>query len=92
MPAARSITVTGHVQGVFFRGWTVRIANQLGITGWVRNRKDGTVEVYAVGSADQLDRFAIELRSGSPASRVDELLVEDAPLHPTAGFLRRSSM
>jgi len=92
MQLARSIIVTGHVQGVFFREWTIRIASGLGVKGWVRNRKDGSVEVYAVGSADQLERFAAELRSGFRGSRVDALLVQEAPLEPAAGFLRRSSV
>ena len=92
MPLAHSIAIQGHVQGVFFREWTVRVATSLGVTGWVRNRRDGGVEVYAVGTQDQLNRFVAELRSGSPASRVDELLVKDAPFEPVKGFVRRSSV
>jgi acylphosphatase len=91
MPIARSITVIGHVQGVFFREWTLRVAAQLGVAGWVRNRSDGSVEIYAVGSADQLDRFASELRSGSPASRVDKVEMENAPVQAVRCFVRRSS-
>jgi acylphosphatase len=92
MKLACSIIVTGHVQGVFFREWAVRVASTLGVTGWVRNRRDGSVEVYAVGSADQLDRFVSELRNGSPASRADALGIKNAPVEVLAGFLRRSTV
>jgi len=46
---ARSIFIEGHVQGVFFREWTVQRARELGLSGWVRNLRDGRVEIYAAG-------------------------------------------
>lgn len=49
MADARRLTVRGRVQGVGFRAWTVREAKALGLDGWVRNRRDGTVEVLACG-------------------------------------------
>ena len=73
MHIARTIRITGHVQGVFFREWAVKVASAVGVTGWVRNRSDGSVEVYAAGVAEQIERFVAELRLGSPASRVDEI-------------------
>lgn len=92
MPLARSICITGHVQGVFFREWTITVASQLGVTGWVRNRGDGSVEVYAVGEPALLDRFVAELRDGSPASRVDQVEVEPAPVEEIEGFQRRATI
>jgi acylphosphatase len=88
---ARSIFVTGKVQGVFFREWTVGVARELSIAGWVRNRRDGTVEVFAVGEAEAIDRFIERLRVGSPASRVDHLRVEESPFEQIEGFVRKPS-
>lgn len=90
MPA-RKILVAGHVQGVFFREWTVSRAREIGVTGWVRNRRDGRVEAYAAGDTAQLDRFTEKLREGSPASRVDDIEIEDAPLEQFEAFVRRQS-
>jgi acylphosphatase len=92
MPIARSIIVTGQVQGVFFREWTVKVAHQHGVSGWVRNRADGNVEIYARGEPTQLDRFCTELQTGSPASHVEEVLVDAAELERVSGFMRRSSV
>jgi acylphosphatase len=92
MPTARSIHITGHVQGVFFREWAVQLANELGITGWVRNRQDGSVEVYAIGQADQIDRFVTQLSLGSPAARVDAIQAEPAELESLSGFVRRATV
>jgi acylphosphatase len=92
MSIAQSIRVTGHVQGVFFREWTVQVASQLGIAGWVRNRADGSVEIHAEGEPGELERFVAELRTGSPAARVDHLQIEPAELESPAGFLRRATV
>lgn len=92
MTIARSIRISGHVQGVFFREWTVRVAHTHQVTGWVRNRSDGSVEIYAAGEPAQMDRFIAEVRTGSPASRVDEVRIEPAELETVSGFMRRSSV
>lgn len=92
MAIARSIHITGHVQGVFFREWTVRTASEIGIAGWVRNRADGSVEVYAAGEADQVERLIAELRSGPPSARVDDIKIEPAELDNDRGFMRRSTL
>jgi acylphosphatase len=91
MHIARTIRITGHVQGVFFREWAVKVASAIGVTGWVRNRSDGSVEVYAAGVAEQIERFVAELRLGSPASRVDAVEVSPAALESVSGFMRRAS-
>jgi len=89
---ARTIIVEGRVQGVCFRDWTIQAARAIGVSGWVRNRADGSVEVYAVGAADLVERLTDRLREGSPASRVDRIDARDAELHPVDGFTRRASV
>ncbi len=74
---ARRYIVKGRVQGVGFRWFVEREANQLGLKGWVRNNLDGSVEVLAVGSAAQLSLLRGKLKDGPRASRVDE--VEELP-------------
>jgi acylphosphatase len=85
---ARSIFIEGHVQGVFFREWTVQRARELSVCGWVRNLRDGRVEIYAVGEEQMVRRFIDRVREGSPASRVDQVSVEDATVEPLEGFAR----
>lgn len=89
---ARSIRIEGHVQGVFFRDWAVDQARLLGISGWVRNRRDGSVEVYAVGEEDALDRLIARLHEGSPPSRVERVEVTDAATDEVDGFARRPTV
>ena len=86
---ARSIRITGKVQGVWFRDWAVEAARAIGVSGWVRNCPDGSVEVYALGEGDLIERFTDRLREGSPVSRVDRIDTQDAELHPVDGFSRR---
>ncbi len=68
--AAVHLIVHGYVQGVGFRYFTQRQALQLGLTGWVRNRRDGTVEVWAEGPRHALDALIRAVRRGPSMSRV----------------------
>lgn len=68
---ARRFVVRGRVQGVGFRWFVEREAHILGISGWVRNNADGTVEVLAQGTRDQLSGLHSRLRQGPRAARVD---------------------
>jgi len=65
--------VHGLVQGVNFRYYTVRMAERLGLTGWVANRWDGTVETVAEGSRRALEEFRAFLNRGSPSSSVERV-------------------
>jgi len=69
--------VRGRVQGVGFRWFVEREAHLLGITGWVRNNHDGSVEVLAQGTRDQLSGLRSRLREGPRAARVDSVEVSD---------------
>lgn len=80
------ITVHGRVQGVGFRWYTVQTANRLGVTGWVRNKPDGTVEVEATASKPTLDTFTHALRDGPTMSRVTQVQVAKAAYQAHAGF------
>ncbi|CAD6491733.1 MAG: Acylphosphatase [Candidatus Argoarchaeum ethanivorans] len=65
------IFVHGLVQGVCFRAYTEKQATNLNLTGWVRNRRDGRVEIMAEGSEPELKEFIDWCGGGSPYSRVD---------------------
>ncbi len=69
--------IRGRVQGVGFRYFTRRAAESLMLTGWVRNRADGAVEVQAAGTADALGRFRGELERGPRFAFVEEIAAED---------------
>ena len=75
---AKRYVVRGRVQGVGFRWFVVREAHMLGIAGWVRNNHDGSVEVLAQGTRDQLSGLHGRLREGPRAARVDAVEVSDA--------------
>lgn len=92
MTIARSIRVSGKVQGVWFRDWTVQTARALGVSGWVRNRRDGSVEVFAVGDAPAVQHLIERLHEGSPPSRVERVEVQDAAMEEVEGFARRPTV
>lgn len=81
---ARRFLVRGRVQGVGFRWFVEREAHMLGITGWVRNNADGSVEVLAMGTRDQMLGLRSRLRQGPRASRVDD--VEESEVRPISGL------
>ena len=81
---ARRFVVRGRVQGVGFRWFVEREAHVLGVSGWVRNNADGSVEVLAQGTRDQLLGLRSRLRQGPRAARVDE--VEESEVGPVAGL------
>lgn len=68
-------TIAGKVQGVWYRGWTVDRARALGLTGWVRNRRDGTVEALFSGPADAVDAMLAQCREGPSLARVTDVVV-----------------
>jgi acylphosphatase len=75
---ARRYLVRGRVQGVGFRWFVEREAHILQIAGWVQNNPDGTVEVLAQGTREQLAGLHSRLREGPRAARVDGVEVSDA--------------
>ena len=81
---ALRFVVRGRVQGVGFRWFVEREAHVLGVSGWVRNNADGSVEVLAQGTRDQLLGLRSRLRQGPRAARVDA--VEESEVGPVAGL------
>ncbi len=85
----RRLVVRGRVQGVCYRDWTVRTAMSLGVSGWVRNRPDGSVEALATGEAVAVEAFIARCRGGPSSARVDDMEVSEAAPETTEGFERR---
>ena len=67
------VVVSGRVQGVWYRGWTADEARRRGLRGWVRNRRDGTVEALFAGPEDQVRAMIAACHEGPPAARVAEV-------------------
>jgi acylphosphatase len=78
--------VEGRVQGVFYRGWTQQAASALGLRGWVRNRADGSVEILASGSGEEVLMLIERCRAGPPAASVDHLVVDESEEEAPATF------
>jgi acylphosphatase len=72
-----SIVVKGKVQGVFFRKYTKEKALELGLTGTVRNEKDGSVFIIASGTDQQLQQFVSWCKQGPPRAKVDTVHTEE---------------
>ncbi|WP_340268227.1 acylphosphatase [Sphingobium mellinum] len=74
---ARHLLILGRVQGVFYRNWTTDTADRIGITGWVRNRMDGSVEAWIEGPADSVTQFIALAHEGPSAAKVARIEIED---------------
>jgi len=81
--------VAGIVQGVGFRFFAERVASQLGVSGYVKNLRDGRVEVYAIGTSEQLARLRAALQEGPRMASVEEVREDEAPYDPryAEGFI-----
>ncbi|KAJ1270215.1 hypothetical protein BS78_06G036800 [Paspalum vaginatum] len=88
---ALRVVVKGRVQGVFFRDWTVETARSLGLAGWVRNLRDGTVEALLSGDPDKVDEMVSrKIPVGPPAAAVTAVVPTPAdPVDPAEGFHRK---
>ena len=84
--AARLFRIRGRVQGVGFRYFAEKTAERLGVSGWVRNDDDGSVEVYAVGNPEQLAELSGLLRLGPRWAEVRGVEETEAPMERVSGF------
>ena len=86
------VRISGRVQGVWFRGWTREIAESLQLNGWVRNRRDGTVEALFSGEVGAVDDMLRRCESGPPAAQVvqmDSQALDEEPI--STGFRIRTT-
>ena len=81
---AKHLRISGRVQGVGFRYSFAAEAERLGVVGWVRNRRDGTVEAVADGAPDAVEAILAWARRGPPSARVTDVQVSEIP----GGFQR----
>jgi acylphosphatase len=86
------LVISGRVQGVSYRWWTVGEATKRGLNGWVRNRRDGSVEALVSGPAAEVDALIEACRQGPAAARVTniEVIAEDSAV--SSGFEQRSTV
>lgn len=87
----RHLLVTGRVQGVYYRVSLREEALRLGVTGWVRNRHDGSVEAMIAGTPEAVAALIAWSRNGPPAARVDHVAVE-LGVGEFAGFEQRNTV
>lgn len=84
------VRITGRVQGVSYRAWTEDAAAELELRGWVRNRRDGSVEAMFSGTPSAVSDMLARCKSGPPAARVDAVIVSEqasaSDLPPTFQF------
>jgi acylphosphatase len=83
--------IRGRVQGVWYRGWTVDQATTRGLRGWVRNRRDGSVEAVFIGPRDKVEAMLEACREGPPAARVDSVEKFPARDDGAMGFAQRQT-
>ena len=82
----RHVTIGGRVQGVGYRYWVEQQARALGLQGWVRNRRDGTVEALLQGTGPAVEAVIAWARRGPPGARVESLA--DSAAEPNAAHAR----
>jgi acylphosphatase len=83
---ALAVRVTGRVQGVSFRAWTLRRAEALGLSGWVRNEADGSVVAVIAGPRGAVERMVRALHEGPRAAAVREVATEPTRAPEVPGF------
>ena len=86
------LTIAGRVQGVGYRMWAERTASALGLRGWVRNRRDGSVELQAAGDDAAVARLIEACGQGPRAAVVRNVSVADAEDDGSVGFSARPTV
>jgi acylphosphatase len=80
------LRILGRVQCVWYRGWAIDRARELGLSGWVRNRRDGSVEALLCGSESAVRAMIEQCRQGPPAARVERVIEEPVEERVGDGF------
>ena len=82
----RLARISGRVQMVWYRAWTVQEAEKRGLSGWVRNRRDGTVEALFRGHPSTVEAMLAACRDGPPRARVTGIVTAPAEAPAAPGF------
>lgn len=88
MKTVRAV-VTGRVQGVWYRAWTAERAGKLGLSGWVRNLRDGSVEAVFCGPEAAVNEMIAACRRGPPLARVAGIVLSECDPPEEEGFSTR---
>ena len=80
------LAISGRVQGVGYRAWFAATARELGLDGWVRNRRDGSVEAVIAGGEAAVAAMLAACHEGSPAAQVSGVAVSDIAAPEGSGF------
>lgn len=88
----RLVRIRGKVQGVWYRAWITDEAERHGLRGWVRNRRDGSVEALFAGELKSIETMIALCRIGPPLARVDSISSEATAEDPPAGFELRPTV
>ncbi|KAL8504454.1 hypothetical protein ACS0TY_015864 [Phlomoides rotata] len=86
------VEIKGRVQGVFYRNWTIENAKELGLKGWVRNRRDGSVEALFSGTLEKVEEMEQRCRRGPPDAMVTGLQVFPCTDDPGTTFERKPTV
>lgn len=81
------ISISGKVQGVFFRQGTKAVADQLGLSGWVKNEKDGSVSIAVQGDAWLIENFLDWCKEGPDRAVVEDVKIEEGALEELQNFI-----
>jgi acylphosphatase len=86
MTIARKVRIYGRVQGVFFRQWALNQARALGVSGWVRNNSDSTVEAHLQGEEAAVAKMLAAMHQGPSHAQVEDVHVETIEPEDVSGF------
>jgi len=86
------LRIEGRVQGVGYRWWALREAQRLGLCGWARNRRDGSVEILAIGPPRAIEALEQACRSGPPAAWVESVARAPAEDDGSPDFRQRETL
>ena len=89
---AVKLRIEGHVQGVGYRWWAIEAARKRGLDGWVRNKRDGSVELLAIGEPDAIDGLALACATGPSGAKVTVVAPTAAEDDGSTGFREKATV
>ncbi len=88
----RNLRIHGRVQGVWYRAWTIEEASALGLSGWVRNRADGTVEACVHGPPEQVEALIQACHKGPPSAQATKIDVSECGYDDLTSFEQKPTL